>query len=184
MITFVSFTSQSLPSCRVVSANEPTTALRELQVWRSRCGSAVSTSGQGVARVARPESDTMANSEDIRYCQKCSYVFLKFTLCFYSVGWWVSSAACLSVYGCRVCLWWDSIRSHRHKYGKPCCRERNRGRVESKRLSDKSALTRFSAGSSLNRRPVQSGPSLLCTPSLCFTCRCWALSHLEQENTV
>lgn len=67
--------------------------------WRSQCGSALSV--QPEPEVNSRRLNTMANNDDIRYCHRFSYVFLKFLLFFYSIVFWVSwtvsvgqSAAC------------------------------------------------------------------------------------------
>uniref|UniRef100_A0A3Q3SSW2 Tetraspanin n=1 Tax=Mastacembelus armatus TaxID=205130 RepID=A0A3Q3SSW2_9TELE len=39
----------------------------------------------------------MSNSEDIRYCQRCSYIFLKFTLFAYAIGWWLIGGSILFI---------------------------------------------------------------------------------------
>lgn len=39
----------------------------------------------------------MSNKEDIRYCHRCSYVFLKFLLCFYAIIFWLIGGLVLAV---------------------------------------------------------------------------------------
>lgn len=36
------------------------------------------------------DTNTMSNQDEIRYCHRFSYVFLKFLLFFYAIVWWVS----------------------------------------------------------------------------------------------
>ena len=38
----------------------------------------------------------MSDSGEIRYCQRFSYVFLKFILFAYAIGWWVSKVAAVA----------------------------------------------------------------------------------------
>lgn len=39
----------------------------------------------------------MSNNEAIRYCEKCSYVFLKFLLCFYAIIFWLVGGFILAI---------------------------------------------------------------------------------------
>ncbi|KAK2854165.1 hypothetical protein Q5P01_006826 [Channa striata] len=39
----------------------------------------------------------MSDGEEIRYCQKCSYILLKFTLCVYAIGWWLIGGFILGI---------------------------------------------------------------------------------------
>lgn len=39
----------------------------------------------------------MANNDDIRYCHRCSYVFLKFLLCFYAIIFWLIGGCVLAI---------------------------------------------------------------------------------------
>ncbi|KAF3686323.1 Tetraspanin-15 [Channa argus] len=41
--------------------------------------------------------DTMPDGEEVRYCQKCSYILLKFTLCAYAIGWWLIGGFILAI---------------------------------------------------------------------------------------
>lgn len=56
--------------------------------WRSQCGSSLSV--QPEPEVNSRRLNTMGNNDDIRYCHRFSYVFLKFLLFFYSIVFWVS----------------------------------------------------------------------------------------------
>lgn len=78
--------------------------------WRSQCGSLLSV--QPEPEVNSRRLNTMANNDDIRYCQRFSYVFLKFLLFFYSIVFWVSwtvsvgqSAACRGCLCVAMFLW-------------------------------------------------------------------------------
>lgn len=51
----------------------------------------------GAAGVNCPQSDTMSSDGDIRYCHRCSYIFLKFLLCFYAIGWWLIGGFILAI---------------------------------------------------------------------------------------
>ena len=55
-----------------------------------------STAAQGAAEETRPRPGTMSDSGEIRYCQRFSYVFLKFILFAYAIGWWVSKVAAVA----------------------------------------------------------------------------------------
>lgn len=78
--------------------------------WRSQCGSSLSV--QTEPEVNSRRLNTMANNDDIRYCHRFSYVFLKFLLFFYSIVFWVSwtvsvgqSAACRGGLCVAMFLW-------------------------------------------------------------------------------
>lgn len=81
-------------------------SIRELA---HRCGDAANAEVRCQLRRREREVNsrrlnTMSNNDDIRYCHRFSYVFLKFLLFFYSIVFWVSwavsigrSAACVGL---------------------------------------------------------------------------------------
>lgn len=74
------------------SHTPPIHPLVRSQVWRRwQRGSVLSTALWAAEVLYCPRSDTMSNNDDIRYCHRCSYVFLKFILFAYSIIFWVSS---------------------------------------------------------------------------------------------
>uniref|UniRef100_A0A3Q3EVS3 Tetraspanin-15 n=1 Tax=Labrus bergylta TaxID=56723 RepID=A0A3Q3EVS3_9LABR len=44
-----------------------------------------------------PQSDTMTDTGDIRYCHRFSYLVLKFTLFAYAIGWWLIGGFILAI---------------------------------------------------------------------------------------